>query len=274
MIHGFEWMLLIAALVVVVGLVGEHKIPWWRPIYDWFVILVAVGCIGELAADGGIFFLSRHLQTISDAEVSTALAQSRYANLLAQGAAVQAAALQEEAELLKKQAEDEKLKRVEIEESIAWRRLTKKQQLGIASRLSRFRGQIANMWYGAGDKEAETFALEIASALNEAKWTVYAPAALLNIAEAGHLFNPSSPSLETGVSVSGPIKGVGRNASKEMVCELKNLGFDAIILPDSRRTHPDTPLISITVHVRPEGPQGEAKLRQQREGSSRPQIIK
>ena len=77
-----------------------------------------------------------------------------------------AEAHQKAAEAYKK-AEEEKLARVLIEESIAWRRLSTEQQVSLESKLNFFSGQLVHVWYGAGDKEAETFAWEIAAVLKE-----------------------------------------------------------------------------------------------------------
>jgi hypothetical protein len=65
-----EWLLLLFGIVLVVGIVGEIRLPDWHHRLKTFEILVLVGVLGELAADGGIFFFSSHLQTISEAEKS------------------------------------------------------------------------------------------------------------------------------------------------------------------------------------------------------------
>jgi hypothetical protein len=105
-LHFFEWMLLIAALIVVVGLVGEHKIPWWRPLYDWFTILVAIGCMGEMLADGGVFFLSRHLQAIADAELGEITVKAGTAQTSANRAGEDATRARGEADSAKQRAEE------------------------------------------------------------------------------------------------------------------------------------------------------------------------
>jgi len=63
-----EWLLLLAAIVVVVGLYAEHKMPSRHPKHKCFAMLIIIGCSGEVFADGAIFLFSRHLQIISDAE--------------------------------------------------------------------------------------------------------------------------------------------------------------------------------------------------------------
>jgi hypothetical protein len=62
-------MLLVFGISLVVGLVGEYKLPFWHPRLELFEMLVLIGCGGELIADGGIFWLSEHLQTIQQTRV-------------------------------------------------------------------------------------------------------------------------------------------------------------------------------------------------------------
>ena len=64
-----EIALLVFGFVLVVGIVGEYWGKWnkWLKI---FKILVIIGVGGELVADGGIYFFSIRLQTISDSEIA------------------------------------------------------------------------------------------------------------------------------------------------------------------------------------------------------------
>lgn len=66
-----EWGLLIAGLVLLVGIVGEYKLPTWHHLLKRFEALVLIGVLLELLFDGGIFFFTSHLQTILDAESET-----------------------------------------------------------------------------------------------------------------------------------------------------------------------------------------------------------
>ena len=152
----------------------------------------------------------------------------------------------------------------EIEASVAWRRIPKSKQLEIASRLKRFSGQTVSLWYSAGDKESETFASEIASALSDAKWNVFSPAAVMTMAASGRPYDSSNPALETGVTIDSPLNGVSREAEDAILNELRILGFNAVKIPDARRSQSSDPVVIITVNVRPDGAQGEAKLRAQK----------
>lgn len=90
-------------------------------------------------------------------------------------------------------AEEERLARVKLEERVAWRRLTRDQQSEIGSRLGRFSGQLAAVWYNAGDHEGGVFASDIAAALHLANWNVFAPASMLQLAQAGRRGLPIIP---------------------------------------------------------------------------------
>jgi len=101
-----EYALLLFALIVVIGLIGEHKRAWPHPKYELYVILVAVGCGGELVADGGIFLFSRHLQAIADAELQGAVTKAGDARTSAGKAADAAGSAQENADKAVKDARD------------------------------------------------------------------------------------------------------------------------------------------------------------------------
>lgn len=155
-------------------------------------------------------------------------------------------------------AEKERLARIRLEEDLAWRRLPKEQQQIIASRLANFSGQIVSLWFGAGDKEAETFAWELASALSSAKWKVFSPASSITMASSGNLFDTVSPQ-ETGITVASTGDKSSMEASQALVLELLALGFDAV--KSQKIEERKASLVIVTINVRPEGPQGKAKLR-------------
>lgn len=76
-LHVSEIALLIFGITLSLGLVGEfladHKkkdYPWCKKWKREFEILVILGVMGELLADGGIFSFGMHLQTIADQEVA------------------------------------------------------------------------------------------------------------------------------------------------------------------------------------------------------------
>jgi hypothetical protein len=264
----------VAEAFVILGCVGEFiadftniRTPEWRHQLSKASLLVLIVALAiELSALVRTNGLSGQEIALlngiaADTRTRAANAESRIA-----GTTERTAQLEKDAARLKKKAEDERLARVEIEERVAWRRLRKDQQSAIGIQLRRFAGQPANMWYNAGDKEAETFALEIASALYQAQWEIFTPAGLLHLAPSGISFpGPgSTTALKTGVTVSSAPNDAGHSVADALIYELTDRGFDATRTPDSARSQEsiDSPTLSIVVNVRPEGPQGAAKLRQ------------
>jgi hypothetical protein len=57
-----EWGLLIAGIALLVGIVGEYKLPSWHHRLKRFERLVLLGVL----FDGGIFFFTSQLQIIGD----------------------------------------------------------------------------------------------------------------------------------------------------------------------------------------------------------------
>ncbi len=204
---------------------------------------------------------------LANKEIASSQAQASEALRKASVAAAQTAGLQREAESLKEQAEDERLKRVEIEERVAWRRLTKQQQIQIGSRLRSFSGETGNLYFVSGDTEGITFALDIASAFRVAQWRVKGPTSF---------FFGWLPPPPTGVFVGSTGDLLSVHAADVLVRELKNLGFECTKESPSAPPSgpPSYPFVSVKIGPRPEGPQGKSKLKQQHEISSRQQTNK
>jgi hypothetical protein len=159
---------------------------------------------------------------------------------------------------LSRELQGERHARIEIEERVAWRRLTNEQQSEIGKRLSSFSGQLASIWYNAGDQEGALFATDISKALQMAKFKVFAPASKLDFAGGGR---QEQTAVETGVIVMSTTDETSRKASGAIVKELSALGFDTSIPRRELLPKRPEPIVIITVEFRPVGPQGEAKLR-------------
>jgi hypothetical protein len=70
-LNASEVALLLFGVLLVVGLVGEYsELARWKRFVKTFELFVILGVAGELVADGAIFALSAHLQTLSDLEVA------------------------------------------------------------------------------------------------------------------------------------------------------------------------------------------------------------
>lgn len=229
---------------------------------NWFLIgALVVGALATIAVvASGKIKEGRLNQELKEAREQIAISNQKAAeaNQKAAEANLKAAeATQKAAEATQKAAE-EKLARVKIEESIAWRRISNDQQSKLKNKLIKYAGHPVNFWYGAGDKEAETFAWELANTFNAAMWKVFSPASMVNLAESGLPFGSASPH-ETGVVITSSKNKSSQKASLVIVHELLSLGFDAT--KSSKLEEFDGQMIWVHVWVRPQGPQGEAKLK-------------
>lgn len=229
----------------------ETWLFWVNIARIWGLAIAAIAGVISLVA--GI--TQHNLQAVVSAKKDEALrifqAESQERIALANASAAEANA--RAAEAIEK-AEQERLARVKIEERIAWRRLSKDQQAKIGSQLRRFSGETTSVWFNQGDIEGSTFASDIASALKEAQWNLIGPPSSLATLGAGLV--------ETGIIITSTEDEDSLNASEILVRELIALGFDATKSP--RIESRPVAMVIVTIEVRPEGPQGEAKLRAQK----------
>src|SRR5580704_2499540 len=169
--------------------------------------------------------------------------------------------LKTDAEIARKQAEDEATARVKIEARVAWRRLTKQQQEEIGSSLEhRFSNQGVSVWYSAGDIESSWFAADIADALQKAHTLrVHPPGGILELQESGRLGGPIKRT-QTGVVVQSTKDDRSRSLADAIIQELTERGFDARRQSDPPFDPNPIPQVWINIEPRPDGPQGEFKL--------------
>jgi hypothetical protein len=174
-------------------------------------------------------------------------------------AAERAAKAEKETASLNKLAEDERLARIKIEEDVAWRRLTDGQKTEMASRLKSFSNETALFQYNVNDLEADSFASDVASALQRGNWKkVLEPLAVMSMREGPVPLGTNAP-LERGVIIVSTSDQASHNASDAIRNILEKFGFDVTRRPkDDPRSNS---MVFIVVEHRPEGPQGEAKLR-------------
>jgi len=173
--------------------------------------------------------------------------------------------LKTDAEIARKQAEDEAMARVKIEARVAWRRITRRQQEEIGASLGhRFSNQAVSVWYNAGDIESSWFAADIADALQKAHTLrVYPPGSFIDLQESGRLGGPIKR-VQTGVIVQSTKDEQSRSLANAIIQELTKRGFDA-----TRQSGPPfdpnpIPQVWVNVNPRPDGPQGEFKLAAQK----------
>ena len=227
------------------------------------LIFIMVGIVGELGVGVKITSINGTLR-IKSGEL-----RSKSDQLVA--------ILAREAEQLRTTAESERLARVELEDSIAWRRVPLDKRLSIAARLGSYGGQLAWLTYNMNDVESNDFGVDIAETLKLAHWTPSEPEALLKMFEGP--VNLGTNKLPRGVVVTSTPDSSSENAARALVQELVNAGFDAISgTPVPLGTSPGQavgidiiraagslagkrPTVFISVEPRPDGPQGNAKLR-------------
>jgi hypothetical protein len=161
-------------------------------------------------------------------------------------------------------AEQEKLARVKIEEGIAWRRMGKETRTAFGLKFLPFSRQRSGIAYNPNDVEASGFATDLALALHDvAKWNISEPQPVMKMRE-GPVPVGTNPPLERGITVVTTADEESRHRAGLLAKELTALGFDSVVSGDIDRRS-TIPTIYIWVEPRPEGPQGEAKLRAQKE---------
>jgi type IV pilus biogenesis protein CpaD/CtpE len=250
----WEWFGYISTAIVFLGCVGEFvaeftSLPKSKESRDKLALLslivLIVGIAGEL------------LGTVRTSQLSgqiTANIEERAAD-----AEQKAGEANKEAARLTKVAEDERVARVQIEEALAPRRLTTEQRTAISSKLSRFSQQPVVAISNPFDVESSVLAAEILSTLKLAKWDTNPIFAIgRNVSSLERA--PSIP--VTGIFIqAAPDKG-SQLAAMALLRELSSNGFDCRI-PQKGAVggFGPKPLVVVDVEARPEGPQGDAKLR-------------
>jgi hypothetical protein len=280
-----EWLKLWTAIVVL-GLLYEYGCELLEPPRNWppkrswpfrhsfqlaklGAIFVTVGVAGELYVEVMLSPAQEALRKFNDTrlaelnkEAGDARKEAGLAIERASKADERASKNEREAVALWKVAEDERIARVEIEQRVAWRRLTTTQQAEIGLHLSKLPPQIVSVWYAGPDLECQTFAGDLARALRATDaWVVSSPGTLIQYAEGGSFKGPI-PTLVSGITVVGTAEAPTRAAGDAIVQEILRLGFDAVMSPKIERGK--FAQIWVNVEHRPEGPQGEAKLRTSR----------
>jgi hypothetical protein len=260
-----------SAAIVIAGVVGEfladfsnvcciRDIPEHKDKLGKLATLVLIaGLAAELVCLVNTNVLSGRIIAFLGKQAAEAVATAkRFEAQIASANSASAEAVARAAEA-HRMAESERLERIKIEESVAWRRLTKDQQSKLADRLRPFSGESVLLQYNLNDLEADSFALDLASALQLAKWKVFEPLAVMTMRE-GPVPLGTNPPLERGVVVVSTRDKASHNASNTVCDELRRLGFDAVVRPqDDPRSNP---MVFLIIEHRPEGAQGEAKVRE------------
>jgi hypothetical protein len=258
-----------------------------EPVLKWQLLLASVGWVLIVGGVAGEFFFESMasdadalIQTFNttlliaaqdqarDASdrASTAFNQARDASREAGEAQERAAANELAAALLRREA-------AEIEAEVAWRKLTRKQEVQIGTALKQFSVTVkpftpesaqvtARLLYTKGNPEEFSFASDIGEALKLAfpSWTVFPPVDI----EPTRMYVSPLPLLPsiTGVTVASAPDQPTLERARFLAKELSARGFDTKISLLSG-SEPFGHVV-ITTGFRPPGPQGEAKILEQR----------
>ena len=263
-----QWAAVVSALVLTIGAVVEYRhqlrslsvlIAKWLVqkatpfevctlkkllIHSLGPILVVIGIAGDFIFEGRAFILENR----------------------------QEAGAQRTIAALKKTASENEKEAEEIRESVAPRRLTANQVATFRSDLSKFSRQPVVAINNPFDFEAAVLAAEILSALKSADWDTN-PNFGIDREVSSLVRAPSIP--VTGVLVQSSPEKRSRRAAAELVTALSDVGFDSRMVTkgvvgfDPIRGKKER-LVVIDVEARPEGPQGEAKLRAEAEKKMEP----
>jgi len=265
----------------------KAAIRWWESFGYASTAVVGLGCIGEFVAEftaiskdenrkhklsrlsliilifgiAGELLSAVRTSNLSGELIANIEERAAKAEQKAGEANDRAAANEKEAAQLRKYAEDERLRRTELEATLAWRRLTPKDNV-LFSNLNHFNDTPVGVWYNAGDGEGANFAWEFAQMAHAHKWPVFSPASVITFAQGGHPFG-SVPGLTFGIEVSSSENTRSQEVAKAIAVFLVARGFDATV--STRFTKGINPLVIVTMETRPQGPQGEAKLRHEAE---------
>ena len=169
---------------------------------------------------------------------------------------------EQEAARLAKEAESERIARLELEARVGWRRLGPSAQSEIAAHLAAYAGEPALVAYDLNDLEASTFASDIVATLHTAKWEVAERLGVLGHYEGVDPLGTNAR-VTTGVLVWCTADETSRRAASALVEQLVSHGFDAVISPDKSillGANPSPTRVVVSVEHKPDGPQGEFKL--------------
>jgi hypothetical protein len=235
---------------------------WVKVVGRIGLIAVVIGVVGEWRCGAKLEDAHNAVHGLDMAALTGTQLEAGEANLQAGKANKRAGEFEKDAAQLGKDAEHEKLLRVELEAKVAWRRLSQVDKTLVGSNLRVYKGENAGMSYDA-DTEGQSFATDIASALVVAKWNISPPQAIFASPIPG-FGKPIQPVL-TGVGFSSTGDAFSTAAARALYNELQSLGFDVSDEGIGKRIEPNPRAqgVWVRVHGRPEGPQGEAKLRKQ-----------
>ncbi len=235
-------------------------------------VLIVLGVMGEGWFEAQVSKYDSALSNLTDAVVSEAQRESKNAEAIAKGFDAQIAASDAKAKSAEAIAEAERLARVKIEATVAWRSLDDRQKQDIGAAVAGFSPKAgASIWYDASSTEARVFADDIADALRSGHITTTNVGGIISAAEGGKWNGPIVRS-QTGVIIQSTNNPAAIDFALAVVKELSSRGFDTIRQTDPPFEKGSGPVIWINVDARPKGPQGEYKLQAEAEAKAKKAI--
>jgi len=240
-----------------------HPPKWMERIAHFGWIILVIGLTLEVFLEVDISKIDAKVESLSESQIETARGEAAKANEGAGEANERASKNEKEAAQLRRDA-------VELEDSISWRKLTPTSRTKLQSELD-FAHLILGLsvprtWllYNNNDTEAFTFAMDLGAVLQSAKWNPTDPEPIEKMFEGPVPFGTNK--LPRGVVVSTVGGKVEDAAASVLVKAISDLGFYCTKspLPAIHEQHPN-PTVFVFIDARPEGPQGEAKLRREAE---------
>lgn len=212
-------------------------------------ILVVLGIAGEVVFEGRDFVLEDEQGEQSQQTIATLQKQASASN--------------KEAGELRKEAEDEHMARVELEDRVSWRRLSTNNKDELKGKMLGFKGMFAEVHCLEHDMEGCSFGADIANSLRQAKLNAFVNS-LMTVNIVPQLNNPIT-GFPNDVIIETTNDPKGFAAGKVVHDTLKSFGFGPIKPPTLHKFPPGikalSPMIWVSIYGRPEGPQGDAKLR-------------
>lgn len=142
----------------------------WAGFAGW--LMIVVGVAGEFVFESAVSTRNEELEGVSNALLSDAQITAGQATKLASDANERAAILEGQAADLAKEAQDERLRSADLEERVAWRTISSKQQKELSAELRGLKGQAVHLMWSTIDPEETYFAPQLAGALRGAGLSV------------------------------------------------------------------------------------------------------
>ncbi|MGA3088634.1 MAG: hypothetical protein ABSD75_08485 [Terriglobales bacterium] len=210
------------------------------------IVFIAIGVAGELGIGVKISLINGAIRGIAgELRTKNAELRNKSERLIA---------------ILNKQVEDERLARVQLEQTLAWRKLTPHNEFTLHGHLIPFAGRSVVIWYNAGDAEGSSFAWDIAKVLHAANWKVFKPASTTEYAGFPTPFIATTDLPKLGIEVKTKSDSLSKSAGVKLAKSLDDLGFDSILVSNFFLDKAWKTDVWVDVRTRPPGAQGDAKI--------------